>query len=63
VIGGSSEESRSSQSIPAFVLKITAEGKFSDSKAMVPFLNIFETLKGNDFRIIEKLTGKKCQML
>jgi serine/threonine protein kinase len=53
VIGGSSKESRTSQFIPAFVLKMIKRGQSSDSKAIVSFVEIFETLKSEKFRILE----------
>jgi hypothetical protein len=53
VIGGSSEESRTSQSIPTFVLKMIEQGQSSDSKATVSFVEIFETLQSEEFRILD----------
>jgi hypothetical protein len=40
VIGGSSEKSRNSESIPAFVLKMIEQRQSSDSKAIVSFVEI-----------------------
>jgi serine/threonine protein kinase len=53
VIGGSSEESRSSQSILPFVLKMIEEGQSEDSKVKVSFVDIFETLKTEGFELLE----------
>jgi serine/threonine protein kinase len=51
--GGSSEESRTSQSIPAFVLDIIEQRQSSHSRAIVSFVAIFEILKDKEFRILE----------
>jgi hypothetical protein len=59
VIGGSSEESRTSQSDPAFVLKMIEQGQSSDSKAIVSFVQIFETLKGAKFKILEGVDSEE----
>jgi hypothetical protein len=59
VIGGSSKESRTSQSIPAFVLKMIEQGQSSDSKATVSFVEVFETLKREEFRIVEGVDSKE----
>jgi serine/threonine protein kinase len=53
VIGDSSEESRTSQSCPAFVLKMIEQGQSSDSPAIVSFVEILETLRNEQFRILE----------
>jgi serine/threonine protein kinase len=53
VIGNSAEASRSSLSVPGFVLKMIESGQCLDSKAKLSFVDIFETLKSNDFRILE----------
>jgi serine/threonine protein kinase len=59
VIGCSSEESRTSQSIPTFVLKMIEQGQSSDSKATVSFVEIFETLKDEEFKILEGVDSKE----
>jgi hypothetical protein len=41
------------QSVPAFVLKIIEKGQFSDSKAMLSFVDITKTLKRHDFAILD----------
>jgi serine/threonine protein kinase len=53
VIGDSGEESGNSQSIPTFVLKMIEEGQSEDSKVKMSFVDIFETLKAKDFRILK----------
>jgi serine/threonine protein kinase len=53
VIGGSSEENRSSQSIPIFVLKMIEQGQSSDSEATGSFVEIFKTLEGEEFKILD----------
>jgi serine/threonine protein kinase len=53
VIGDSAEESGSSPSVPAFVLKMIEIGQSLDSNTMLSFVDIFETLKDNVFQIIE----------
>jgi serine/threonine protein kinase len=53
VIGDSAEESGSSLSVPGFVFEMIERGQSLDSRAMLSFVDIFETLKNNDFRIVE----------
>jgi serine/threonine protein kinase len=53
VIGDSAEETGSSQSVPGFVLEMVERGQSLDSNATLSFVDIFETLKVNDFRILE----------
>jgi serine/threonine protein kinase len=59
VIDGSSEENRISQSVPAFVLKTIEQGQSSDSNATVSFVEIFETLKSEKFKILEGVDSKE----
>jgi hypothetical protein len=59
VFGVSAEQSGRNQSVRAFVLKIIARGQSTDSTSMLSFLEIFEILKGNDFRILEGFNLKE----
>jgi hypothetical protein len=59
VIGGSSKESRSSQSIPAFVLQMIEQGESSDAMAIVSFVDIFKTLKCEHFKILDEVDSKE----
>jgi hypothetical protein len=59
VIGGSSEERRNSQCIPVFVLKMVEQGQSSDSKAIVSFAEIFDTLKGEKFKILKEVDSNE----
>jgi hypothetical protein len=59
VIDDSAEDSESNLSVPAFVLKIIERGQSLDSKATLSFVDIFNTLKDNDFRILEGVDSKE----
>jgi hypothetical protein len=59
VIGDSAEEIGCSPSLPPFVLNIIERGQSLDSHAKLSFVDIFETLKGNDFRILEGVDSKE----
>jgi serine/threonine protein kinase len=59
VIGASGEDSRSRLSVPVFVLKMIEGGQSSDSKAALSFVDIFNTLEGNGFRILEGVDLKE----
>jgi serine/threonine protein kinase len=59
VIGDCSGESRTSESIPAFVLNMIKQGQSSDSKATVSFVEIFETLKREEFKMLEGVDSKE----
>jgi serine/threonine protein kinase len=63
VIGGSSEESRTSGSIPAFIRKMIEQGQSSDSKSTVSFVGLFETLKSEKFRILEGVDSNEVSNL
>jgi serine/threonine protein kinase len=49
VIGDSSEERECSRSVPGFILNIIERRQSLDSNAKLSFVDIFETLKDNDF--------------
>jgi hypothetical protein len=53
VIGDSAEETGTSRSVPAFVLEMIERGQSLDSNATLSFVDIFEILKVNNFRILE----------
>jgi serine/threonine protein kinase len=53
VIGDSAEERGCSLSVPEFVFDMIERGQSSDSKATLSFVDIFEIMKENDFRILE----------
>jgi serine/threonine protein kinase len=53
LIDDSAEKPGCSLSIPAFVLNIIERGQSLDSEAKLSFADIFETLKGEKFRILE----------
>jgi hypothetical protein len=53
VIGDSAEEIGSSQSVPGFVLEMIERGRSLDSYATLSFVDIFKTLKVNNFGILE----------
>jgi hypothetical protein len=53
IIGDSAEKGGSSLSVPGFVLDMIERGEFLDSNAKLSFVDIFETLKNNDFRILD----------
>jgi serine/threonine protein kinase len=59
VMGGSSEEGGCSQSVPAFILKIIEQKQSEDSKAMMSFVDIFEILQGERFRIMAGVDSKE----
>jgi serine/threonine protein kinase len=59
VIGDSAEESGSSFSVPEIVLKMIERGQSSDSNAKLSFVEIFETLKDNNFQILEGADWKE----
>jgi hypothetical protein len=59
VIGDLSEESRTSESIPAFVLKIIERGQSLESKTMLSFVDIFETLKHEKFKILDEVASNE----
>jgi serine/threonine protein kinase len=59
VIGDSAEESGCSLSVPEFVLKMIERGESLDSNEKLSFVNIFETLKANQFRILEGVDSKE----
>jgi serine/threonine protein kinase len=59
VIGEPSEKNRTSQSIPAFVLKMIEQRQSSDSKAIMSFVEIFDTLKGKKFQIREAVDSNE----
>jgi hypothetical protein len=59
VIGNSAEERRSSISVSRFVLQMIERGQFSDSNAKLSFVDIFKTLKDNDFRILDGIDSKE----
>jgi serine/threonine protein kinase len=59
VIGDSAEEGGCSLSVPEFVLNIIKRGQSLDSNAKLSFVGIFETLKDNDFRILEGVDSKE----
>jgi serine/threonine protein kinase len=53
VIGNSAGERGINPSVPAFIVKMIERGQSSDSNAKLSFVDIFETLKDKDFRILE----------
>jgi hypothetical protein len=53
LFGDSVEESGSSLSGPAFILTLVERGRSLDSNAKLLFVDIFETLKNSDVRILE----------
>jgi hypothetical protein len=59
VTGDSAMESGCSLSVPTFVSKIIEQGQSLDSNAKLSFADIFETLKNNDFRILEGVDPKE----
>jgi hypothetical protein len=52
-IGKSAGAMGCSQSVPAFVFEMIERGQSLDSKAALSFVDIFETLKVNNFGILE----------
>jgi serine/threonine protein kinase len=59
VIGDSAEEIGYSLSVPIFVLNIIERGQSSDSHAKLSFMDIIETLKDNNFRILEGVDSRE----
>jgi hypothetical protein len=59
VQGDSAEEIGCSLSHPPFVVNIIERGRSLDSHAKLSFVEIFETLKDNDFRILEGVDSKE----
>jgi hypothetical protein len=59
VIGDSAEERGSSLSVPGFVMKLIESGQSLDPNATLSFVDIFETLKDHDFRILEGVDSKE----
>jgi hypothetical protein len=59
VIGNSAEKRGSGLSVPVFVLTMIKRGQSFDSKAPLSFVDIFNTLKDNDFRILEGVDSKE----
>jgi hypothetical protein len=59
VIGDSAEKGGCSLSVPAFVLQKIERGQSLDSNATLSFVNIFETLENNDFRILEGVDSRE----
>jgi hypothetical protein len=59
VHGDSAEESGSSLSVPAFVLEMIERGQSLDSEAKLSFVDIFETLRVNNFRLLEGVDSKE----
>jgi hypothetical protein len=59
VIGDSAEDRGCSQSVPGFILNMIERGQSLDSNATLSFVDIFEALKGNDFRILEGVDSKE----
>jgi serine/threonine protein kinase len=59
VIGDSAEGRGCSLSVPAFVLEMIERGQSLDSNAKLSFVDIFEALKGNEFRILEGVDSKE----
>jgi serine/threonine protein kinase len=55
VIGDSAHESELRLSVPGFILNMIEKGQSLDSDARLSFMDIFETLKNNDFRILEEV--------
>jgi serine/threonine protein kinase len=53
VMSDSAEENECSVSIPGFVFEMIERGQCSNSQATLSFVDIFKTLKGNNFRILE----------
>jgi hypothetical protein len=53
VIGDPAEESGCSLSVPSFVLTLIEQRPSSDFRETLSFVDIFETLKVNDFQILE----------
>jgi hypothetical protein len=61
--GESADESGCSLSVPGFVLKMIKRGQSSNSTATLSFVEIFETLKVNDVRILEGVDSKEVSQL
>jgi hypothetical protein len=59
VIGDSAEECGCSRAIPQWVLDIIQRRRSLDPNAKLSFIDLFETLKGNDFRILEGVDSKE----
>jgi hypothetical protein len=53
VIGDSAEKGRCSLSVARFVLEMIERRQVLDSDAKLSFVDIFETLKDNEFRILD----------
>jgi hypothetical protein len=53
VVGRSSDQCELNRRFPSFVLEPIEEGQSADSKPVKSFADIFETLKQNDFKIVE----------
>jgi serine/threonine protein kinase len=59
VIGDSAEDRGCSLSVPVFVLEMIERGQSLDSNAKLSFMDIFDTLKNKDFRILEGVDSKE----
>jgi serine/threonine protein kinase len=59
VIADSTRERGGSLRVPAFVLKMIERGQSFDCNAKLSFVDIFETLKDNDFRILAGVDSKE----
>jgi serine/threonine protein kinase len=63
VIDDSAEERGRSLSVPTFVLSLIEGVQSLDSNATLSFVDIFETLKAHDFRILEGVDSKEVSTL
>jgi hypothetical protein len=59
VIGDSAEDSGNRLSVPTFVLNMIEEGHSLDSQSRLSFVDIFDTLKNNDFGLLEGVDSKE----
>jgi serine/threonine protein kinase len=59
LIGDSTGERGCSLSVPAFVLKMIERGQSLDANAKLSFMDIFKTLKDNEFRMLEGVDLKE----
>jgi hypothetical protein len=59
VIGDSAEDRGCSLSVPVFVLEMIERGHSLDSNTKLSFMDIFETLKNNEFRILGGVDSKE----
>jgi hypothetical protein len=59
VVGVSGEEGIHSPGIPSFIWKIIERGQSGDLKRVEPFHDIFETLKQNEFKIMEGVDAEQ----